>query len=104
MDTDKDQKYLEMRLNAAYENLRRAVTNFNIDDQTLAAMRKEAIDIFQQVETHNRLIAAEAEAKQHIVAAWSDHLKTYQSFIWLLKASAGFCVVALVGLYLCFGR
>ena len=38
MDTDKDQKYLEMRLNAAYENLRRAVTNFNIDDHTLAAM------------------------------------------------------------------
>ncbi|NDB69036.1 MAG: aa3-type cytochrome c oxidase subunit IV [Methylocystaceae bacterium] len=39
-----------------------------------------------------------------MVAAWRDHLKTYESFIWLLKASAGFCVVALVGLYLCFGR
>lgn len=37
-------------------------------------------------------------------ADWSEHLKTYNGFIWLLKFSAGASAVTLALLYLLFAR
>jgi hypothetical protein len=37
-------------------------------------------------------------------ADWSEHVKTYNGFIWLLKYSAGFSALTLIALYLICAR
>lgn len=37
-------------------------------------------------------------------ADWSEHVKTYNGFIWLLKFSAAASAATLIALYLLFAR
>jgi hypothetical protein len=39
-----------------------------------------------------------------IDADWSEHEKTYNGFIWLLKFSAAASAITLIALYLLFAR
>jgi hypothetical protein len=37
-------------------------------------------------------------------ADWSEHVKTYNGFIWLLKFSGGASAITLILLYILFAR
>jgi hypothetical protein len=37
-------------------------------------------------------------------ADWSEHVKTYNAFIWLLKFSGGASAITLILLYILFAR
>ena len=100
MQEDIDTRYLETRLNACYQNLQRAVINFKIDDQTLAMMRKEALELIQKIERHKQEIQFLEEKKRAHKASWDEHIKTYNSFLWLLKIASISIAASLFALYL----
>jgi maltodextrin utilization protein YvdJ len=100
MQEDVDTKYLETRLNACYQNLQRAVINFKIDDQTLSVMRKEALELIQKIEKLNQEIQFNEENRRAVKESWDEHIKTYTSFLWLLKISSIIIAICLIALYL----
>ena len=100
MQEDIDIQYLEKRLDACYQNLQRAVINFKIDDQTLSVMRKEALELIQKLEKHNQDIQFNEERRRAVKESWDEHVKTYKSFIWLLKISSITIALSLIALYL----
>lgn len=100
MQEDTDIQYLEKRLDACYQNLQRAVVNFKIDDKTLSVMRKEALELIQKLEKHNQDIQFNEERRRAVKESWDEHVKTYNSFIWLLKISSITIALSLIALYL----
>lgn len=100
MQEDIDIQYLEKRLDACYQNLQRAVVNFKIDDKTLSVMRKEALELIQKLEKHNQDIQFNEERRRAVKESWDEHVKTYKSFIWLLKISSITIALSLIALYL----
>lgn len=100
MQEDIDIQYLEKRLDACYQNLQRAVVNFKIDDKTLSVMRKEALELIQKLEKHNQDIQFNEERRRAVKKSWDEHVKTYNSFIWLLKISSITIALSLIALYL----
>lgn len=102
MQEDIDTQYLETRLNACYQNLQRAVINCKIDDQTLSVMRKEALDLIQKIEKHKQETQLNEGKRRLVKVSWNEHIKTYNSFLWLLKISSLIIAISLITLYLFF--